>query len=47
MITISVYPLAVGQPPMFQREFTRQVDADDYEAFWRKLGSCHLKRAVK
>jgi hypothetical protein len=44
VIKILIFPLCVGEPAMFQRTFTRPVDADDYEAFWRALGSCHVRR---
>jgi hypothetical protein len=45
MITILVFPLAVGQPAMFCGKFTREQDAADFEAFFRNLGCCHLRRS--
>lgn len=30
--------------PMFQREFKRSIDADDYESFWQRLGHCYIGR---
>lgn len=47
MITILIFPLALGQPAMFARSFTRKIDAQDYEDFWRRLGSCHIQRQTK
>lgn len=44
MICILVFPLALGEPAMFERIFTRPIDADDCEAFWRGLGHCHVRR---
>lgn len=44
MICVLVFPLAVGEPAMFERTFAEPVDADRYEAFWRSLGSCHVRR---
>jgi hypothetical protein len=44
MTIVTVYALTMPPSPAFQREFERKVDADDYEAFWRKLGHCHVKR---
>jgi hypothetical protein len=44
MIRILVFPLAVGEPAMFARSFAEPIDADRYEAFWRGLGSCHVRR---
>lgn len=44
MIRVLVFPLAVGEPAMFERSFARPVDADDYEAFWRGLGCAHIRR---
>lgn len=43
MTVITVFALTMPPSPMFRREFERRVDADDYAAFWRRLGSCHLK----
>lgn len=40
---VTIYALSMPPYAMFRREFARQVDADDYIAFWRKLGSCHIK----
>lgn len=45
MITILIFPLALNQPAMFARTFEREIDAADYEAMWRKLGHCHVRRA--
>lgn len=45
MITVLIYPLAIGQPAMFARTFEREIDAADYENYWRNLGSCHVRRA--
>ena len=44
MIRVLVFPLAVGHPAMFARTFTREIDAADYETFWRGLGCCHVRR---
>lgn len=44
MITILIVPLALGEPPMFRRTFTRPADADDYVAFWTRLGNAHIRR---
>jgi len=44
MVTINVFPLAPSQPAMFMRQFDRASDADDYEAFWRRLGQCRIVR---
>lgn len=44
MIVVTVFALTLPPSPMFRRVFDRAVDADDYVAFWRRLGSCHLKR---
>lgn len=47
MLVVSVYALTMPPSLMFQREFIRRVDADDYETFWRSLGHCHIRRSVK
>lgn len=44
MIRVLIFPLAVGQPAMFARTFEREIDAADYENYWRKLGACHVRR---
>lgn len=44
-ILVLIFPLALGQPAMFARRFTREIDAQDYEAFWHRLGSCHVRRS--
>lgn len=44
MICVLVFPLALNQPAMFARTFDREVDAADYENYWRNLGSCHVRR---
>lgn len=43
MTVVTIYALSMPPYAMFRREFDRPVDADDYIAFWRKLGSCHIK----
>jgi hypothetical protein len=47
MFTVSIYPLVDKLPvvPTFAQQFERKIDADDYVAFWRRLGSCHIKRS--
>jgi hypothetical protein len=47
MIVVTILALTMPPSPMFQREFERLVDADDYEKFWRRLGHCHIRRTVK
>jgi hypothetical protein len=47
MLVVSIYSLAMPPSLMFQREFCRLVDADDYCEFWRQLGSCHIKRITR
>lgn len=44
MITVYVYPLAFGAPPLIYMTFAREHDAADYEAMWRRIGCCHLRR---
>lgn len=44
MIRVLIFPLALNQPAMFARTFEREVDAADYEQFWRGLGCCHVRR---
>lgn len=44
MIRILIFPLALGQFAMFAWTFARPIDADDYEAMWRKIGCCHIRR---
>lgn len=48
MITVLIYPLVDTLPivPTFKQEFDRKIDADDYVEFWRRLGSCHVKRST-
>jgi hypothetical protein len=47
MFTVLIYPLGDALPiePLFGQVFERKIDADDYVAFWRRLGSCHIKRS--
>lgn len=44
MIKVSIFPLALGEPAMFERTFAEPIDADRYEAFWRALGCAHVRR---
>lgn len=45
MHTVTIYALTLPPSPMFQRTFARRIDADDYAAFWRRLGHCHIRRS--
>lgn len=47
MFTVLIYPLVDKLPvvPTFAQQFERKIDADDYVAFWRRLGCCHIKRS--
>lgn len=47
MTIVTIYALTMPPAPMFRQAFARQVDADDYIAFWRRLGSCHIKWRAK
>ncbi|MBA1141730.1 hypothetical protein [Mesorhizobium neociceri] len=44
MIVVTILALTMPPEPMFRREFARPVDADDYIAFWKRLGCCHIRR---
>ncbi|TIR34530.1 MAG: hypothetical protein E5X35_07380 [Mesorhizobium sp.] len=44
---VTIYALSMPPYAMFRREFERPVDADDYIAFWRRLGSCHVRWSAK
>lgn len=44
MIRVLVFPLALNQPAMFARTFDREIDAADYEAMWKRIGHCHVRR---
>lgn len=46
MIRVTIYSLTMPPSPMFRQSFAEKLDADRYEAFWRKLGSCHIRRVV-
>ena len=47
MIRIVIFALSMPPAPMFARSFARSIDADDYEAFWRALGCCHVRREAR
>lgn len=44
---VQVYALTMPLSLMFQQTFSRKIDADDYETFWRGLGQCHIRRTRK
>lgn len=44
MFVVTVFALTMPPSPLFRREFEREIDALDYEAMWRKLGACHVRR---
>jgi len=46
MTVVTILALTMPPSPMFRREFARAIDADDYEAFWRKIGCCHIRRTT-
>ncbi|MER9685873.1 hypothetical protein [Mesorhizobium sp. M0139] len=43
MTTVTIYALTMPPSAVFQRSFARPADARDYAAFFRGLGSCHVK----
>lgn len=43
VIRVEIWSLAISKVPMFAREFTRSLEADDYVLFWKTLGHCHIK----
>jgi hypothetical protein len=45
MITVTIFSLTMPPQAMFQRTFARKVEADDYQSFFHKLGSCHIRRS--
>ena len=47
MLVVQIYALTMPPSLMFQREFSRSLEADDYESFWRALGQCHIRRSSK
>lgn len=47
MIKITILALTMPPSPMFEREFSRSIDADDYEMFWRAIGHCHVRRRLR
>jgi hypothetical protein len=47
MTIVQIFALTMPPQIMFQREFSRKIDADDYETFWRGLGHCHIRRSRK
>lgn len=44
MTVVQIFALTMPPSLMFQREFSRAIDANDYCVFWRKLGHCHIRR---
>ncbi|WP_181175168.1 hypothetical protein [Mesorhizobium sp. B2-6-1] len=47
MTVVTILSLSMPPAPMFRREFARPIDADDYVAFWRRLGCCHIRRRTR
>ena len=47
MIIVTIFALTMPPSPMFEQRFADPVDADRYEAFWRRLGQCHVRRQVR
>jgi len=47
MIRVVIYALTMPPQPMFFGEFAEAIDADRYEAMWRRLGSCHIRREAR
>ncbi len=47
MIRVTIFALTMPPAPMFARSFAEAIDADRYEAMWRRLGSCHIRREAR
>jgi len=47
VIIVQIFALTMPPQIMFQRSFSREMDANDYQAMFQKLGQCHIRRSSK